>query len=198
MTTECSATKHAQVLAGLQDKRKTAKSIMIFAPNPDKSGPPSKVIRFMVEQDAQVLLQYALPVALHKLADWDAWTFDQLQAVQARLLVDGVIYREDSSSVGGFQSSGLHDDLRGALALTLEEGTHSCTLQWKSIGDETWYLASKHLGGTGKGVIDVMVDFRQKASLQVVQQSFSVKEDTFSKLKRYQRAGRVLRGQLRR
>ena len=54
----------------------------------------------MVEQDAQVLLSYALPVALHKLADWDAWTFSQLQAVQARLLVDGVIYREDSSSVG--------------------------------------------------------------------------------------------------
>ena len=62
--------------------------------------------------------------------------------------------------------------------MNLEAGTHSCTLQWKSVGDETWYLASKHLGGTGKGVIDVVVDFRQTASLQVVQQSFSVKEDT--------------------
>ncbi|KAH8094066.1 hypothetical protein JL720_4055 [Aureococcus anophagefferens] len=119
---------------------------------------------FDVPAEGVVVVEYALPVTLHGRPDFDSWTFASLQTVEARVLLDGVPYREDGSMVGTSVAR-TFDELRGQLAAPLAPGSHTATLQWRANRPEAWQLVSGRYGGLEESLVTILLDFDQVPSL---------------------------------
>ena len=63
-----------------------------------------------------------------------------IDAVYARLLVDGTPYRSSGSHYQPFCSGDCNANLNGNLILDLNSGQHTATLQWRSYGAITSWL----------------------------------------------------------
>ncbi|KAH8066382.1 hypothetical protein JL722_820 [Aureococcus anophagefferens] len=118
---------------------------------------------FDVPAEGVVVVEYALPVTLHGRPDFDSWTFASLQTVEARVLLDGVPYREDGSMVGTSVAR-TFDELRGQLAAPLAPGSHTATLQWRANRPEAWQLVSGRYGGLEESLVTILLDFDQLLS----------------------------------
>ena len=107
--------------------------------------------RFEVENTATVIVEYALPVISTNLTDFDSWTYDQLSAISARLLIDGAAYREDGSLLAGYTRS--RSELHGRASVRLAQGSHTATLQWHAASDgaEGMWKVLAGFGGLGIG-----------------------------------------------
>lgn len=127
--------------------------------------------QFELANFSTVLVDYALPVFSTNLSDFDAWSYDLLSGVSARLLIDGAPYREAGSSIGGYTQK--QSSLHGHAVLDLPPGSHTTTLQWHAStegGQRMWEILTRFAGlgiSGGLSLITITEMYRQQLSVVI-------------------------------
>lgn len=140
--------------------------------------------KFTLFASATVIFEYALPVISKNLTSFDSWTYEQLAAVGARLLVDGTARRGGAGALlGGYTQR--RSELHGVLSVELTAGSHTATLQWHAAsegGHSVWDIVAGFRGtGVAKkfSLITITEIYEQHPEIVVplVADSLYVRED---------------------
>jgi hypothetical protein len=96
---------------------------------------------------SHVFITYSLPVSQVGNPNFDQWTWETWNQIDARIVVDGVAYRASSSQLEASDRS--QKNLFGQLPLNLEAGSHSIKLQWQALSS-SFSSSSKTTERTGE------------------------------------------------